>query len=146
MTESYPANVTNETLSNTSATLGTSASEDGQLVVAILMTLLAAAFVALSMNVQRYALAYPTDEVPFLVMRLRRKWVWFIGLLLYIVANCFKVYGFNNGPMAVLARLSDARTRPVSSPPAKGLYQYPRMPMARSPSRHRAPILVIQRL
>ena len=51
-----------------------------ELGVGIGLTLLGACVLALSMVVQRYALAHPLDRVPFCGMTLRRGVVWACGL------------------------------------------------------------------
>ena len=71
------------------------------LVIGLMFTLMGAAALALSMIVQRYALSYPSDSVPFGCIRLRRNVAWFIGLLFYIVANVLKVIALNYGPLTV---------------------------------------------
>lgn len=71
------------------------------LVIGLMLTLMGAAALALSMIVQRYALSYPSDSVPFGCIRLRRNVAWFVGLLFYIVANVLKVIALNYGPLTV---------------------------------------------
>ena len=71
------------------------------LAIGLLLTLMGAAALALSMIVQRYALSYPSDSVPFGCVRLRRNVAWFVGLLFYIAANILKVIALNYGPLTV---------------------------------------------
>ena len=83
----------------------------GGTIAGIFVTLAAAAVLAYSMVVQRYALIYETNaankRVPLLPKlercRVPRFVGWLMGLLLYGVASGLKVVGFNLGPFTVLA-------------------------------------------
>lgn len=75
----------------------------GELGVGLALTLLGACVLALSMVVQRYALAHPLERIPYCGMRLRRSTVWASGLGLYCVANGLKVVALMYGPMTVLS-------------------------------------------
>lgn len=77
-------------LTNSSAS-GKEAPGAGELVVGIILTLMGAATLAFSMTIQRYALAHPKPTIPYCGLQLKKKWVWGFGLLLYGVANVFKV-------------------------------------------------------
>lgn len=77
--------------------------EGGNLPLGIALTIFGAAVLALSMIVQRYALAYPSDNVPFICIHMKRGRVWGVGLLLYIFSNVFKALGSLHGPLTVLA-------------------------------------------
>lgn len=72
-------------------------------IFAIVATLIGACLLALSMVMQRYALAYPEPRVPFGRFQVRKNVLWFGGLLLYAAANGFKIVGFNLASMTVLA-------------------------------------------
>ena len=54
---------------------------------------------ALSMTIQRYALAHPKDRIPYCGLELKKQTVWSVGLLFYIAANGLKVVGLMFGPM-----------------------------------------------
>ena len=83
----------------------------GGTIAGIFVTMAAAAVLAYSMVVQRYALIYETNaankRVPLLPKlercRVPRFVGWLMGLLLYGVASGLKVVGFNLGPFTVLA-------------------------------------------
>ena len=72
-------------------------------VFAVVATLIGACLLALSMVMQRYALAYPEPRVPFGRFRVRKNVLWAGGILLYATANGFKIIGFNLASMTVLA-------------------------------------------
>ena len=57
------------------------------MITGILLAFFAGAFIALSMVTQRYALAYETYKVPMLCLSLPRPVVWFLGLIIYGIAN-----------------------------------------------------------
>lgn len=73
--------------------------------IGLLLTLAGAAILAFSMVVQRYALAYPSRHVPILFVRVHRNVAWLLGLLLYILANGFKVVALGYGPLTVLSSI-----------------------------------------
>ena len=75
----------------------------GEITLGVVMTLGGAAVLAIAMVTQRYALTYPTPRVPLLGISLPRNGVWFIGLLLYGIANALKVLALPYGPWAVLS-------------------------------------------
>ena len=73
------------------------------LAIGIVLTLFGAVTLALSMTIQRYALAHPSPIIPYCGLQLKKSWVWGFGLLLYLFANVFKVIGLMFGPMTVLS-------------------------------------------
>ena len=86
------------------------------MVVGLLLTLAGSATLALSMIVQRYALSYPSDHVPFGCVRVRRNVGWSLGLLLYIVANVLKVVALNYGPLTVFGSVFTALLISLGAP------------------------------
>lgn len=56
-----------------------------------------------SMVTQRYALSYHSDRVPLCGTHLPRNIVWFIGLVIYGVANGFYAISLMYGPLLLLA-------------------------------------------
>ena len=66
---------------------------------------LSPAFLALSMTIQRYALAYPTYKVFFLCCRLARPFVWWIGFSCYFFANLLFAYASTLTPLTLNATL-----------------------------------------
>ena len=89
------------------ATSSGSSSSTGGTIAGILVTLAAAAVLAYSMTVQRYALIYEGERVPLLPKlercRVPRIVGWLMGLLLYGVASGLKIVGFSLGSFTVLA-------------------------------------------
>jgi hypothetical protein len=63
----------------------------GGMIIAVLLSLLAAMGLALAMVVQRYALAFPKPRVPLVCVTLPRGAAWAVGLVLYIISNV--IYG-----------------------------------------------------
>lgn len=73
------------------------------LLLGIFLALFGAASLALAMVTQRYALAYSEDNVPFCGSTLPRNIVWFIGLVIYGIANGFYAFSLLFGPLSLLA-------------------------------------------
>jgi hypothetical protein len=73
------------------------------LAIGIVLTLFGAITLALSMTIQRYALAHPSPTIPYCGLQIKKGRVWGFGLLLYLFANVFKVVGLMYGPMTVLS-------------------------------------------
>ena len=90
---------------NTTNTTATDKEAPGaaELAIGILLTLCGAVTLALSMVIQRYALAHPSPTIPYCGLQIKKGRVWAFGLLLYIFANVFKVIGLMFGPMTVLS-------------------------------------------
>ena len=61
------------------------------LAIGIVLTLFGAITLALSMTIQRYALAHPSPTIPYCGLQIKKGRVWGFGLLLYLFANVFKV-------------------------------------------------------
>lgn len=65
-------------------------------ILSALLTAIAAAGIALSMVIQRYALSHTSrpgiDWMPLLCVRLPRELVWFIGLVIYGAANGLQAF------------------------------------------------------
>ena len=75
----------------------------GSQVLGVVVTFVGAAMLALSMSVQRYALAHTEGRVPMLGRTLPRTGAWCVGLALYGVANVCKVLGFQFASFTILA-------------------------------------------
>jgi hypothetical protein len=78
----------------------------GAVLYGIIMTLLGALTLALSMALQRYGLAHKQRLIPICFGRgpkLHREVVWFFGLILYGVANAFKVLAAPCAPWSILS-------------------------------------------
>lgn len=86
----------------TSAEASTAAANISALIVSIILTVLGAAVLAYAMVVQRYGLAHPQRYITICGCRWHRLLVWFVGIVLYGVANGLKVTAFNLGPLTVL--------------------------------------------
>ena len=70
----------------------------------------AGALTSFSMVVQRHALIHENarsddQKVPLGCCRLRRRYAWFLGLVLYGIAAGMKVVGFNMGPFTILGSI-----------------------------------------
>jgi hypothetical protein len=70
----------------------------------------AGALTSFSMVVQRHALIHENSrsddqKVPLGCCRLRRRYAWFLGLVLYGIAAGMKVVGFNMGPFTILGSI-----------------------------------------
>ena len=74
----------------------------GELIASIVLTVIGGALLAYSMTVQRYGLAHPEKYITLCRLKVHRLLVWFLGMMLYGVANALKVVAFNLGPLAVL--------------------------------------------
>ena len=72
------------------------------LFIGIMSSLLGAAFLALSMVIQRYALSYPEDRVPLLCCELHRYVAWFLGLVTYGFACTLQVIALLFGPLILM--------------------------------------------
>jgi hypothetical protein len=88
--------------SNATADAETGEVSPQNLVLSLLLVVGGAAFVAFSMVVQRYGLAYPEPRVPFCGCRVPRMRVWFVGIVLYGPGNYMKIAAFNLGPQSAL--------------------------------------------
>ena len=75
------------------------------MIAGLLLALVAGALVALSMVVQRYALAYETYQVPVFCCTLRRPIVWFLGLIIYGIANGLYAASMNFAPLSLVSSL-----------------------------------------
>eukprot|EP00961_Rhodomonas_salina_P233699 3158269-Rhodomonas_salina.1 len=75
----------------------------GQVVLGIILALCGGASLALAMVTQRYALSYPARQVPILGCALPRNFVWFIGLVIYGIANGLYAVAQLFGPLSLLA-------------------------------------------
>jgi hypothetical protein len=73
------------------------------LALGIFLATCGAATLALGMVTQRYALAYPSEIVPMAGLNLPRNGVWFIGLVIYGVANGLYAFSLLFGPLSLLA-------------------------------------------
>ncbi|CAE8731968.1 unnamed protein product [Polarella glacialis] len=69
----------------------------------VALTLMGAASLALGMVLQRYALSFPEERVPLFGVRWPRLLVWFLGLVVYGVANAFYAMALPMGPFSLLA-------------------------------------------
>ncbi|KAJ1640629.1 hypothetical protein T492DRAFT_927230 [Pavlovales sp. CCMP2436] len=74
----------------------------------IVLAMLGGATLALAMVTQRYALAAHSSDadpltVPFIAGRWKRNYVWFVGLVLYGVANGIYAASLLYGPLSLLA-------------------------------------------
>ena len=78
------------------------ATTTASLIISIILTVAGAAVLAYSMVVQRYGLAHPQEYIRLCRLKWHRMVVWFGGMILYGVANGFKVAAFNLGPLSVL--------------------------------------------
>lgn len=101
----------NSLLSNSSATQGIKKTEN-KLIIGVSLCMLAACALALSMNIQCYALSSP--EKDFLNMKktflcsadcVTRNSLWSFGLLLYAFANMFYVVGLGFAPLSLMSAL-----------------------------------------
>jgi len=79
-------------------------SEGGDMVVGVLFAGVGAACLALAMSVQRLALTTP-QKVPILCLELPQFTVWFIGLLIYWVANGLFAVALIFAPLALLGAI-----------------------------------------
>uniref|UniRef100_A0A7S4F4V2 Magnesium transporter n=1 Tax=Chrysotila carterae TaxID=13221 RepID=A0A7S4F4V2_CHRCT len=77
----------------------------GLLIAAALLALCGAALLALSMVVQRYALAHPGPRVKMLCWKTTRMRAWVVGLVIYGVANGVYAAALSFGPLSVLGSL-----------------------------------------
>ena len=75
------------------------------MITGILLAFFAGAFIALSMVTQRYALAYETYKVPMLCLSLPRPVVWFLGLIIYGIANGLYAVATATAPLSLVASL-----------------------------------------
>ena len=93
------------------ATAGNAAAAPGSLPESVALPLgatlaaLSGLFLALSMVIQRYALAYPTYHVNVIVTRLPRPAVWSIGFAVYFAANLLFAYSSTLTPLTLNATL-----------------------------------------
>jgi len=76
----------------------------GEIVVGVLLAGAAAVFLALAMSVQRYALV-TKPPVPMLMMQLPQSVAWFIGLVIYWVANGLFAMSLIFAPLALLGAI-----------------------------------------
>jgi len=66
------------------------------------LALVSGALLALSISVQRYALAHPSPKaMPLLCFRMPRPAVWTVGLVIYILANCLFAYSSTLAPLTL---------------------------------------------
>ena len=75
----------------------------GAFVLGIVLATAAAAALAMSMVVQRYALASGESHVPLFGVPCRANVVWFLGLVGYGAANGLYVASLQYGPLALMA-------------------------------------------
>lgn len=76
----------------------------GNIAFGAILCVFAAFIMACSMTLQRYALAYPEDMVPLCCSkrtRLPRMRLWFLGLVVYGIANGFYTVGLNFAPLSM---------------------------------------------
>ena len=79
---------------------------DALLIVGILLSFGSGAFIALSMVTQRYALASESYHVSlFRIVKLPRPAMWFLGLVIYGVANGLYATSLNFAPLSLVASL-----------------------------------------
>ena len=93
------------------ATAGNAAAAPGSLPESVALPLgatlaaLSGLFLALSMVIQRYALAYPTYHVNVIITRLPRPAVWSVGFAVYFAANLLFAYSSTLTPLTLNATL-----------------------------------------
>eukprot|EP00935_MAST-01C_sp_MAST-1C-sp1_P001146 g1146.t1 len=93
------------TINGTNSTL-LGAVEGGSILVGVIFSMLAAMTLALSMNIQSYALSAPLDEGIYAACScLNRNRLWTIGLLFYASANGFYVVGLGFAPLSLMSAL-----------------------------------------
>jgi hypothetical protein len=78
----------------------------GGIMVGVMLSMFAAMTLALSMNIQSYALSAPLDEGIYAACTcLNRNRLWSIGLGFYAVANGFYVVGLGFAPLSLMSAL-----------------------------------------
>ena len=82
-----------------------SSEKEVKVVIGAIMAVTSGACIALSMVVQRYALAYPRHMVRFFCCDMRRSFVWIIGFLFYLAANGLFAMASLMGPLSLNATL-----------------------------------------
>ena len=72
-----------------------------------LLSLLAGALLALSITVQRYALAHPSPRsMPLLCCHMSRPAVWSVGLAIYLAANGLFAYSSTLAPLTLASTMA----------------------------------------
>ena len=103
------------------------------LAIGIVLTLFGAITLALSMTIQRYALAHPSPTIPYCGLQIKKGRVWGFGLLLYLFANVFKARNHRQKPPRAASRVHHADARTLSTAPRR-TGTHPSPPAAASPS------------
>ena len=107
------------------------------LAIGIVLTLFGAITLALSMTIQRYALAHPSPTIPYCGLQIKKGRVWGFGLLLYLFANVFKARNHRQKPPRA-ARACTMLMRAHCPPPHATPIQTHHLRRPRPPAGHHA--------